>query len=145
MIILNSAQTAIDLLDKRGAIYSDRAQSDVFMLYVNLFYLPPRRVIFPDLCSMGWEHDMAFFPYGKRHQKHRKMLNEYFNREKCEDHLPHQALEASRLIQNILDKPENFNEHLNRYQFSSSSSPLTDIYIYYQIFYCSYSSHRSRT
>ena len=46
MIILNSAQAAIDLLDKRGAIYSDRAQSDVFMLYAILFYLSPRRVIF---------------------------------------------------------------------------------------------------
>ncbi|KDR72343.1 hypothetical protein GALMADRAFT_1344012 [Galerina marginata CBS 339.88] len=33
MVILNSAQAAVDLLDKRGAIYSDRAPSDVFMLY----------------------------------------------------------------------------------------------------------------
>ena len=110
MIIINSAQAASDLLNKQSAIYSDRAQSDVFMLYANLFYLPSRKVIFPDLCSMGWEHNLGFLPYGKQHQKHRKMLNEYFNREKCEDHLPHLALEASRLIQNLLDKPENFDE-----------------------------------
>ena len=38
MIILNSAQAASDFLDKRSAIYSDRAQSDVFMLYANLFH-----------------------------------------------------------------------------------------------------------
>ena len=57
------------------------------------------------------------------------MLNEYFNRKKCEDHLPHQALEASGLIQNLLDKPENFDEHLNRYQFLASSLPLTNIII----------------
>ena len=51
-------------------------------------YLPPRRVIFPDLCSMGWERVMVFFPYGKRHQKHRKMLNEYFNRENVKTTFP---------------------------------------------------------
>ena len=92
MIILNSTQAAIDLLDKRGAIYSDKTQSDVFTLYAILFYLPPPRVIFPDLCSMGWENTLGFLPYGKHHQKHRKMFNEYFSQEKCEDYLPHQAL-----------------------------------------------------
>ena len=132
MIILNSAQAATDLLDKRSAIYSDRPQSDVFMLYVILFYLlAPRGVlIFPDLCSMGWKHNLGFLPYGKRLQKHRKMFNEYFNQEKCENYLPHQALEASRLIRNLLFKPENFDDHLNRYQISPSSLLfLIDMYI----------------
>ena len=37
MIILNSAQAATDLLDKRSAIYSDRAHSDVLTLCAILF------------------------------------------------------------------------------------------------------------
>ncbi|KAF8885537.1 cytochrome P450 [Gymnopilus junonius] len=94
MIILSSVQAAVDLLDKRSAIYSDRAPSDVMML-------------------MGWEHDMAFFPYGKRFHQHRKMLNEYFNHEKCADYLPFQAVEAHRLVQRLLSHPEKFNDHLN--------------------------------
>ncbi|KAF8156552.1 cytochrome P450, partial [Crassisporium funariophilum] len=96
MIILNSAQAATDLLEKRSAIYSDRAPSDVFML-------------------MGWVNNMVFFPYGKRFHKHRKMLNEYLSHEKCENYLHIQSLEARRLLQNLLDTPENFNDHLNRF------------------------------
>ncbi|KDR72308.1 hypothetical protein GALMADRAFT_102042 [Galerina marginata CBS 339.88] len=96
MIILNSAKAATDLLDKRSGIYSDRAPSDVFTL-------------------MGWEHTLTFFPYGKRFHKHRKMLNEYFSRDKCVDYLPFQALEARRLLQNLHSAPENFYDHLNRF------------------------------
>ncbi|PPQ95430.1 hypothetical protein CVT26_008451 [Gymnopilus dilepis] len=94
MIILNSAQACIDLLEKRSAIYSDRAPSDVMML-------------------MGWENDMAFFPYGKRLNLHRKMLTESFNHEKCKDYLPYQTLEATRLVQRLLANPEKFDEHIN--------------------------------
>ncbi|PPQ76379.1 hypothetical protein CVT26_015387 [Gymnopilus dilepis] len=96
MIILNSAQAAIDLLDKKSGIYSDRAPSDVFKL-------------------MGWEHNSGFLPYGKRFHSHRKMLNEYFSHEKCADYLPFQTLEARRLVQNLFNNPERFNDHLNRF------------------------------
>ena len=61
MIILNSAQAATDLLDKRGAIYSDRAQSDVFMLCTTLFYLSPRRVIFITFVAWALKTMWAFF------------------------------------------------------------------------------------
>ncbi|PPR02813.1 hypothetical protein CVT26_009599 [Gymnopilus dilepis] len=79
MIILNSVEAAIDLLDKRGAIYSDRITSDVMNL-------------------LGWENNMGFFPYGKHLHMHRKMVNDYFNREKCKDYLPLQLSVAHRLV-----------------------------------------------
>ncbi|KAF8885538.1 cytochrome P450 [Gymnopilus junonius] len=99
MIVLNSAQAAFDLLDKRSAIYSDRAHSDVLML-------------------MGWSHHLAFLRYGKRFHKHRKLLNEYFSHEKCESYLPVQALEARRLLGNLLSNPEKFNDHLEWFSTS---------------------------
>ena len=64
MIILNSVQAATDLLDKRSAIYSDRAQSDVFMLYAILFYLPPPKVIFVTFVAWAGKTMWAFFHTG---------------------------------------------------------------------------------
>ncbi|TFK36152.1 cytochrome P450 [Crucibulum laeve] len=96
MIILNSAKAAIDLLDKRSSIYSDRASSEVFML-------------------MGWGDNVTFFPYGKRFQKHRKMLQEYFHQKKCEAYFPLQAQEAQRLLQNFMSNPNDFGNHIRKF------------------------------
>jgi len=39
LVVLNSAKAAIDLLDKRSAIYSDRAVSTMMLLYVYFLYV----------------------------------------------------------------------------------------------------------
>ncbi|KAF8885565.1 cytochrome P450 [Gymnopilus junonius] len=99
MIILNSAQAAMDLLDKRSGIYSDRITSHVFEL-------------------MGWAYNVGFFSYGERFRKHRRMLNDYLNHKKCQSYLPLQALEGRRLVQNLLYNPDRFGDHLNRFSTS---------------------------
>ncbi|KAF4615708.1 hypothetical protein D9613_012506 [Agrocybe pediades] len=94
MIILNSMRAAVDLLEKRSGIYSSRPLSDVFML-------------------MGWEHNLAFISTGKRVQRQRRMLNEYLSRDKCASYLPSQEREARKLVRNLAEDPEEFDEHLN--------------------------------
>ena len=41
IIILNSVKAASELLDKRGALYSDRPRFIVFEMYVSLFQFAP--------------------------------------------------------------------------------------------------------
>jgi len=63
---------------------------------------------------MGWEKCVAFMPYGKEFRQHRRMLNEYFNQEKCVGYRVHQAAEAKKLVRNIINTPEAFMDHLSR-------------------------------
>ncbi|KAF8885567.1 cytochrome P450 [Gymnopilus junonius] len=96
MIILNSAQAATDLLDKRSGIYSDRSSSNVFNL-------------------MGWDKSIAFVPYGERFRKQRKMLNDYLHHKQCENYFHLEALEARQLVKKLSSIPDRFNDHFNRY------------------------------
>ena len=52
--------------------------------------------------------------YGKEFRQHRRMLNEYFNQEKCVGYRVHQAAEAKKLVRNIINTPEAFMDHLSR-------------------------------
>ncbi|TFK32217.1 cytochrome P450 [Crucibulum laeve] len=95
MIILNSTQAAVDLLDKRSANYSDR----------------PNFVI---LKMMGWVPTLTFIGYGKRFQKHRRLLQQYFSSSKVESYRHIQVQEARRLLQKLLGTPEDHNNHMSR-------------------------------
>lgn len=94
-VILNSAEAAMDLLDKKSAIYSDR---------------PP----FPMFELMGWERSLALTGYGKIFQKHRRMLHHYFNENATPAYEPIQTQEARLLLQNILSDDTNLNSFLKR-------------------------------
>ncbi|KAJ7882025.1 cytochrome P450 [Mycena olivaceomarginata] len=54
MIILDSYQAAVDLLDKKGLIYSDRPKFTLYEL-------------------LGWDPTLTFLQYGERFNKHRQM------------------------------------------------------------------------
>lgn len=58
MIILNSAQTAIEMLDKKSSIYSDR----------------PVVPMGGEL--VGWKKLLVLMPYGERFRNHRKLLHQ---------------------------------------------------------------------
>ncbi|KAF9555029.1 cytochrome P450 [Agrocybe pediades] len=91
MIIINSAKAAQELLERR--MHSSRVFSDVYDL-------------------MGFGKAIAFLPYGKTLHMHRKMYNEYLSREKCLGYRQLQFEEAQRLVDNIKQSPESFEDHL---------------------------------
>ncbi|KAF9552265.1 cytochrome P450 [Agrocybe pediades] len=99
LIILNSAKAAVDLLEKRSSVYSDRPSSDVMSL-------------------MGFVSNLVFFPYGENFRRHRRLLNEYFHQKKCISYQGVQEQEAHRLIHSLEASPEKFEDHLNRYSAS---------------------------
>ncbi|KAF8064423.1 cytochrome P450 [Lyophyllum atratum] len=99
IIVLNSVEAAVDLLDKRSANYSDR---------------PP----FVVLELMGWVKSLVLMRYGKVFQKHRKMLQDYLNRKQCLGYQPIQIREARVLLQNLLSDQERREDFLSRFATS---------------------------
>ncbi|KAJ7822933.1 cytochrome P450 [Mycena leptocephala] len=91
MIILDSYRAAVDLLDKRGSIYSDRPKFTLYEL-------------------LGWNPSITFLQYGKQFNKHRQMHQSYLSRHKVEDFKPMQTQEARTLVQNLIESTTDIYE-----------------------------------
>ncbi|KAJ7813324.1 cytochrome P450 [Mycena leptocephala] len=97
MIILDSYRAAMDLLDKRGSIYSDRPKFIVYEL-------------------VGWKPALAFLQYGKQYTKHRQMHQSYLSRHKAEDFKSMQTQEARTLVRNLIEStPDKYEKFLSRF------------------------------
>ncbi|KAJ7069399.1 cytochrome P450 [Mycena amicta] len=94
LIILSSHQAAVDLLEKKSAIYSDRPP---FILYELL----------------GWSDSTPLLCYGKQFAKHRQAHQNYLSRRQCDSDLIRsvQIDEARVLIKNLLQSTEERYEH----------------------------------
>ncbi|KAJ7602289.1 cytochrome P450 [Mycena polygramma] len=96
MIILDSFQAAVDLLDKRGAIYSDRPRFTLYKL-------------------LGWEPTLTFLPYGKQFNTHRSMHQSYLGRHQVEVFKLIQTQEARTLVQRLIDStPDKYEKCMGR-------------------------------
>ncbi|KAF9002118.1 cytochrome P450 [Cyathus striatus] len=98
-LILNSLDAAIELLDKRSGIYSDRVRLILYEM-------------------MGWFPLLIFLPYGKRFQKHRRLLQEHLHQKQCLSYHPLQTQQARRLLVDLLDDPQHW---VNHFQIFSTS------------------------
>ncbi|KAB5566218.1 cytochrome P450 [Coniochaeta sp. 2T2.1] len=99
-IILGSAKAAWDLLEKRGSVYSSR----------------PRFIMGGELLSDGMRGLMA--PYGPFWRRWRKLLHSGFMQRQSETYRPVQSLESNVLMHELLEDPEEFRTHLERYAAS---------------------------
>ncbi|KAK0205274.1 cytochrome P450 [Desarmillaria ectypa] len=97
LIILNSAKTAMDLLDKKSSIYSDRP-----------------------LISMGgelvgWKNTLVLVPYGKRFRNYRRLAHQLFgNQATMKQFLPIEERETHRFLKRVLAHPENLSQHIRK-------------------------------
>ncbi|KAG6832007.1 hypothetical protein H0H92_006043 [Tricholoma furcatifolium] len=89
MIILNSVEAAVDLLDKRSSIYSDRPTLPVFEL-------------------LGIADTLVFAKYGKEFRHQRRIVQQYFSNVKRPQHHPTQTFQARILAQNLLNSPDDW-------------------------------------
>ncbi|KAJ6600942.1 cytochrome P450, partial [Mycena vulgaris] len=97
MIILDTHQAAVDLLEKRSLNYSDRPK---FTFY--------------DL--LGWTPSITFLEYGKQWLKHRQMHHTYLNRQHSETFKSMQTEEARRLARALIEcDPDKYEHHLSRF------------------------------
>ncbi|KAF7352076.1 Cytochrome P450 [Mycena venus] len=97
MIILDTYQAAVDFLDKRGLIYSDRPKFTLYEL-------------------LGWQPSLTFLQYGKQFNIQRQMHQTYLSHHKVEDFKAMQTQEARTLVRNLLEStPERYEKFLSRF------------------------------
>ncbi|KAA1465965.1 cytochrome P450 [Dentipellis sp. KUC8613] len=97
MILLNSLQATMEMLDKKSSIYSDRPSFEM-----------GSRII-------GWERTLALTPYGDRFREYRRMLHRLIgNRLNMEKLHPIEELETHRFLRRILESPDDVSEHIRK-------------------------------
>lgn len=96
IVVLNSVDAAVELLEKRSAIYSDRPKFPIYDL-------------------MGLHDALVVVGYGDDFRMYRKMLQQYFSKSRSETYRPMQIREARILAQNLVSSPSRRGELLIRY------------------------------
>jgi hypothetical protein len=99
VVVLNSAQAAVDLMDKRSSIYSDRPDFNFFE-------------------ESGWTDSIAFISTGPTFRRHRKMLQNAFSPTNIIPYREKQEALAHVLLGQILQKPDQWRASITK--FSSS-------------------------
>ncbi|KAJ3568659.1 hypothetical protein NP233_g5569 [Leucocoprinus birnbaumii] len=92
MVILNSAEDAIELLEKRAGIYSDRTRIPLIEL-------------------VGWTFDTGLMRNNERWRSERKIFHQTFKRESVELFLPIQTAKVHAMLRQLLSNPECFADH----------------------------------
>ena len=131
MIILNSVEAAVDLMEKRSSNYSDRPDFPIFQLYalfdsstlgfILVWYLSHNR--------MGWGRSLTFSGYGKTFRKHRRLYQQHFSSQKAVQYRHTQLREARRLAFNLYEiGTDKIEPILNRWEiFMFEISFLTHV------------------
>jgi len=100
VIVLNSVEAAIDLLDKRSVNYSDR---------------PP--FVIPEL--IGWVRTLPAVGYGEKFQKLRRIAQNYLGRKESLAYRLIPARETRVLLQNLLSDDTKRDHFLERFATSN--------------------------
>ncbi|KAH9917056.1 cytochrome P450 monooxygenase [Fomitopsis serialis] len=97
-LVLNSAEAARDLLDKRSAKYSDRPH---FTLLVDMF---------------GSDPNPALMPYGPWWRQHRVWLHSgLMDKDNLVGYQPILRKGTGRLLSTLIDSPDDFIAHVKRF------------------------------
>lgn len=100
MIVLSSDVAIKDLIDKRGAIYSSR----------------PEAYIAQDILSGGLR--VLFMPNAGVWSTARKLVHRILNVTAARTYVPYQDLENKAMLLGMLERPNDFIDHLRRYTAS---------------------------
>ncbi|KAK0185483.1 cytochrome P450 [Armillaria mellea] len=95
-VILNSFETAVDLLDKRGSAYSER----------------PHFTMGGDM--VGWKSTLGLLPNGSVLRKQRKLMHSIFGAHIVGKLHKVQEATALQLVRNLMDTPDKFDHHISR-------------------------------
>ncbi|KAK0462179.1 cytochrome P450 [Armillaria novae-zelandiae] len=98
-IIVNSADAAMELFERRSINYSDRP--DFTMLKLS-----------------GWEYHFAFMRYSDRWRVHRRVFHQYFQPRAVPDYYPAQTKATYVMLQQFLKSPNEFEHHVRHHSGS---------------------------
>ncbi|KAF9022861.1 cytochrome P450 [Hymenopellis radicata] len=97
VIIVNSAETANELFERRSTVYSDR---------------PTFRML---NTVMKWDWNFVFMRYSDHWRLCRKTFHQYFNMNQVDAYQPVQLNASVFLLRNMLDAPEDFFGHVRHH------------------------------
>jgi hypothetical protein len=98
IIVLNSVKSVMDMLDKKGAVYSDRP------------VLPMAGEL------VGWKHILGLLPYGDRFHQSRKSMHQIIgSRAALEVYHPIEEIETRRFLKRVSLNPEQLQAHIRQY------------------------------
>ncbi|KAK0460211.1 cytochrome P450, partial [Desarmillaria tabescens] len=95
-VILNSYEIAVDLLDKRGSIYSER----------------PHLTMGGDM--VGWKSVPGLLPNGAVLRRQRKLMHSIFGTNVVGQLHTVQETTALRLLRDLMNTPDKFDDHISR-------------------------------
>ncbi|KAG8747183.1 hypothetical protein FRC12_014134 [Ceratobasidium sp. 428] len=99
IVVLSSLESAIDLLEHRSAIYSDRPQLPV--------------ISDPDL--LDWSHNTGSLPYGDRWRKQRRMTHDVLKSTANNQHFALMEVETRAMLKRMLESPHaSFEKEVRR-------------------------------
>ncbi|KAJ7746782.1 cytochrome P450 [Mycena maculata] len=97
MTIINSAQVAMDILDKKSSIYSDR----------------PVVPMGGEL--VGWKNTLALTPYGERFRNYRRLAHSVFgSRSSMAGFEPLEETETHRFLKRLVSTPDGLQDHIRK-------------------------------
>ncbi|KAG1804497.1 cytochrome P450 [Suillus subaureus] len=115
-------KSAVDMLDKKGAVYSDRP------------VLPMAGEL------VGWKPSLALLPYGDRCRQQRKNIHQIMgNRATLEVHHPIEEIETRRFLKRVFSNPEQLQAHVRHtagaiilrishgYEVQENNDPFIDL------------------
>ncbi|KAF8897192.1 cytochrome P450 [Infundibulicybe gibba] len=95
LIIINSAQVASEMLDKKSSIYSDRP---ILQMGGEL---------------VGWKNTLALLPYGDRFRRFRRLFHTLIGSHSImKQFIPVEEFETRRFLRRLLTKPEDLASHI---------------------------------
>jgi hypothetical protein len=108
-VVLNSAQTTKDLLEKRGDIYSDRPVIPFFDMCVLSIGIPTSQFIF---LRMGWNWFLPAARYTERWQQGRKVLDRSLRPGAVALYRPMQQSKTRVFLTRLLESPSEWEAHV---------------------------------
>ncbi|KJA13000.1 hypothetical protein HYPSUDRAFT_60128 [Hypholoma sublateritium FD-334 SS-4] len=93
VIVLNSFEDAVELLEKRSRIYSSRSVSPMYKL-------------------MGFNANTAIKEYGPDWRKHRRIFQQSFKPDSSLEYRPIQTRKMYDMLYGFLNTPEDFEAHI---------------------------------
>ncbi|KAJ7493339.1 cytochrome P450 [Mycena galericulata] len=98
LTIINSAQVAMDLLDKKSSMYSDR----------------PVVPMGGEL--VGWKNTLVLTPYGDRFRNYRRLAHSLFgSKSTMASFEPLEEIETHRFVKRLLANPDGLKDHIRKY------------------------------
>ncbi|TCD70033.1 hypothetical protein EIP91_005285 [Steccherinum ochraceum] len=96
VVVVNSFEAAHELLENRSAIYSSRP------------WVPMAGDV------IGWSWTLPLLTYNETFKRHRKYVQNYFAKPRVHLFYRFQRREVHRMLNDVLDSPKNYREHLGR-------------------------------